>query len=343
MNTEDQSQSPAETGGEPSTAVEGETAETELAPSLADGVESMPALEAVPADLDADEDLADDLPYGGVNTTVDVPDEEPFLPPPPRRGRYELVGDDLDIDAALAAVASLSDVAAEREAYDDAQETAAQESELPVFLLPTPPAVALKRGTPASLIPALILIVTGGLLTLATTSGAAIPAPFIAFGALAAVAVLMLGYWLTAGRWARGAFFLATLLLLSAGALYWLTLPGSPGAAGTPIFIVTTGIALILTAFMSRPRTRRAFLPGLLMIVGGGVGLGFSLGVFNTALLATAAQYAWVIPVALLVLWAALALAALILSLDPGPLVTWPMVVIAVYFFAFGLLPQRQS
>lgn len=50
-----------------------------------------------------------------------------------------------------------------------------------------------------------------------------------------------------------------------------------------------------------------------------------------------------ILNIALLVLWAALALAALILSLDPGPLVTWPMVVIAVYFFAFGLLPQRQS
>jgi hypothetical protein len=303
MNTEDQSQSPAETGGEPSTAVDPEAADVELAPSLADGADVPPTPEVVPAELDAADELADDLPYADADATINVPDEEPFLPPLPRRRSYELMGDDLDIDAALAAVASLSDVAAEREAYDDAQEAAAQQGELPVFLLPTPPAVALKRGTPASLIPALILIVTGGLLTLATTSGAAIPAPFIAFGALAALALLMLGYWLTAGRWARGAFFLATLLLMSAAALYWLALPGSPGGAGTPIFIITTGIALILTALMSRPRMRRAFLPGLLLIVGGAVGLGFSLGVFNPALLTTAAQYAWAIPVVLLILW----------------------------------------
>jgi hypothetical protein len=302
MNSEDQSQSAAETGGEQPAAIEPERIEAELPPSLADGADAVETV-VVNADADALDDLVDDLPYDSASTTDDLPDDEPFLPSLPRRGGYELIGDDLDIDAALAAVATLSDVAAEREAYDAAQEAAAQPSEMPVFLLPTPPAVALKRGTPASLIPALILIVTGGLLTLATTSGAAIPTPYVAFGALAAVALLMLGYWLTAGRWARGAFFLAALLLLSAAALYWLALPGSPSAAGTPIFIVTTGIALVLTALMSRPRTRRAFLPGLLMIVGGAVGLGFSLGVFNPVLLTTAAQYAWVVPILLLLLW----------------------------------------
>lgn len=302
MNSEDQSQSPVEAGGEQPSAVEPDRVEAELPPSLADGADTPTDTVIVTADAVALDELADDLPYEGPGTTIDVPDDEPFLPPLPRRGGYELMGDDLDIDAALAAVATLSDGAAEREAYDDAQE-AAQPSEMPVFLLPTPPVVALRRGTPASLIPALILIVAGGLLTLATTSGTTIPTPYIAFGALAAVALLMLGYWLTAGRWARGAFFLAALLLLSAAALYWLALPGSPGTAGTPIFIVTTGIALALTALMSRPRTRRAFLPGLLMIVGGVVGLGFSLGVFNPALLATAAQYAWVVPVIFLILW----------------------------------------
>ncbi len=297
MNTEDQSQLPADPGEEQSTAVEPDAALTDLPPSLADG-----AAEAE----EISEELADDLPLHAESTTYAAPDVETF-PAPPRSTRdYDLLGDDLDIDAALAAVAtlSISDAAAEREAFGDAQEEIAHTSDLPVFLLPTPPAVSLKRGTPASVIPALILIVTGGLLTVATTSGAAIPVPFIAFGALAAVALLMLGYWMTAGRWARGAFFLATLLLLSAGALYWLAAaPGSPGAAGIPVFIVTTGIALMLTALVSRPRTRRAFLPGLLMVVGGAVGLGFTLGIFDPALLTLAGQYGWVIPIVLLVLW----------------------------------------
>jgi phosphatidylcholine synthase len=42
--------------------------------------------------------------------------------------------------------------------------------------------------------------------------------------------------------------------------------------------------------------------------------------------------------VALLALWAALGLAALVAGLQPGPAVTVPLVVIALYFFAAGLI-----
>jgi len=42
--------------------------------------------------------------------------------------------------------------------------------------------------------------------------------------------------------------------------------------------------------------------------------------------------------IALLVLWAVLALVAVILRLEPGPYVTWPLVAIALSFFAAGLL-----
>ncbi len=48
--------------------------------------------------------------------------------------------------------------------------------------------------------------------------------------------------------------------------------------------------------------------------------------------------------IALLVVWAALALAAIAMSLDPGPYVTWLLTVIALYFFAAGLLrPPAQK
>jgi phosphatidylcholine synthase len=48
--------------------------------------------------------------------------------------------------------------------------------------------------------------------------------------------------------------------------------------------------------------------------------------------------------IALLAVWAALALVAVILRLDPGPYVTWPLIAIAVYFFAAGFLrPARQE
>ena len=42
--------------------------------------------------------------------------------------------------------------------------------------------------------------------------------------------------------------------------------------------------------------------------------------------------------VALLALWAALALAALVAGLQPGPAVTVPLCIIALYFFAAGLI-----
>ena len=45
--------------------------------------------------------------------------------------------------------------------------------------------------------------------------------------------------------------------------------------------------------------------------------------------------------VALLALWAVLALFAVLLNLDPGLLVVLPMTAIAVYFFVAGFLPRR--
>jgi phosphatidylcholine synthase len=45
-----------------------------------------------------------------------------------------------------------------------------------------------------------------------------------------------------------------------------------------------------------------------------------------------------VLNIALLAAWAVLAFVALINDLSPGPYVTWPLVAIAVYFFAAGLL-----
>jgi phosphatidylcholine synthase len=44
--------------------------------------------------------------------------------------------------------------------------------------------------------------------------------------------------------------------------------------------------------------------------------------------------------IALLLVWAALALVTVALNLQPGPYVTWPLALIAVYFFLAGLLPR---
>jgi len=44
--------------------------------------------------------------------------------------------------------------------------------------------------------------------------------------------------------------------------------------------------------------------------------------------------------VGLLLAWAVLALVTVIDNLQPGPYVTWPLALIAVYFFVAGLLPR---
>jgi phosphatidylcholine synthase len=44
--------------------------------------------------------------------------------------------------------------------------------------------------------------------------------------------------------------------------------------------------------------------------------------------------------VGLLLVWAALALITVIANLQPGPYVTWPLALIAIYFFVAGLLPR---
>jgi phosphatidylcholine synthase len=44
--------------------------------------------------------------------------------------------------------------------------------------------------------------------------------------------------------------------------------------------------------------------------------------------------------IALLLAWAALALVTVLYNLQPGPYVTWPLAIIAIYFFVAGLLPR---
>ncbi len=210
---------------------------------------------------------------------------------------------DLDVDAALAAVASLSDIVADREVSEDAALAAEQPSTAPVLSFAPPKPMALRRGSLASIIPAAILIVAGALLTLATTAGAVVPTQFVVWGAIGAVGLLLISYWLSSRRWARGSFFFATLLLLSAAVFYAMTAPDGIGVKGFPLLIVATGVALILPSLAARPATRNVLVPGILMIVGGLVALGFTFGIFDASLLSLAAQYAWIAPVILIVLW----------------------------------------
>ena len=123
-----------------------------------------------------------------------------------------------DIDAALAAVASLSEMMPEREA--EAQARADSQQGTPTFVpeMPMPPLTTLKRGQLGSIVPALLLIGFGAWLTLTTTSGTP-PDPLLVAGRdrRRDHAVTLLAQWIGTGRWSRGVLFFALLVLLVGG------------------------------------------------------------------------------------------------------------------------------
>jgi hypothetical protein len=185
---------------------------------------------------------------------------------------------DMDIDAALAAVTSLSDVVAEREAEAAAQAAAEQEQLeeaaqaareraewLESYSFPHPSLTRLQRGQPSSVIPALLLIATGAYLTFALTLSDSPPAPgIVVLLVCGVVGLTLLSYWLSSGRWARGALFLGLALILSGGAIYYAALPDalSPDQSWT-LLVGAWGIAALLTGLLAKPRSGRMIALGL--------------------------------------------------------------------------------
>jgi hypothetical protein len=226
----------------------------------------------------------------------------------------------LDIDAALAAVTSLSDLVAEREAEEtaerqqvEAEERAAQarvewaES----YVFPRPSLTHMKRGQLSSVIPALLLIVSGAYLTFALTLSAAPPAPgVVALIVLGVIGITLLSHWLSSGRWARGALFLGLSLLLTGAALFYLSLPTalSPAASWT-LLIGALGVSVALSGLLAKPLSGRLVALGLGILVSAGFALAAALGFIPTFAL-TALQSAWmvVLPVAAVLMLLALVL-----------------------------------
>jgi hypothetical protein len=187
---------------------------------------------------------------------------------------------DLDIDSALAAVSSLSDMIAEQEAQEQAiaaaqAEQEAREAEFRNNPMPKPPLSSLQRGQLASVLPGLLLIAIGAWLTFTLTTATAPPPPGITTAVVTgAVALIFLAHWISTGRWSRGSLFLSIGLLLSAGVIAFLLQPASPGLGrGWPLLLAALGLTFILSAFLARPARRGFALPGFLMIVGGLVGV----------------------------------------------------------------------
>jgi hypothetical protein len=261
--------------------------------------------EPVSDDADA---AVDDSPAALTASDEDALETLRLFPPEPS----DVMPGDLDIEAALAAVSSISDMLAEKEAEElaeveraeAARQAAAERQarlEHPERFFPVPPQTTLHRGQMASVIPALVLIGLGAWLTFTLTTSKAAPDPALMIGALAGGAALMLlSRWLTAGRWARGALFFALALLFGGGTILFLAQPASPGLGrGWPLLVAALGLAIMLTGILAQPSDRRLLWPGLLLVAAGGAGLAVTLNLLNSDLLNLAATW-WPVPVVLL-------------------------------------------
>ncbi len=220
--------------------------------------------------------------------------------PPPAPVDDWMVG---DIDAALAAVASLSEIMPEREAEAEARADARRSAPAFVPRMQLPPVVTLKRGRLGSLVPALFLIGIGAWLTLMTTAGTP-PDPLLVAGVVVGGIVLsLLAHWLGTGRWSFGLLFFALLLLLLAGVVFFSLQPtGLDPQRAYPLVLVALGLAMTLAGLLGRPFSLRLMLPGLLVVLAGGVGLAVTLGYVPPDLLTTAVTFAPAVLVVVLVL-----------------------------------------
>lgn len=227
---------------------------------------------------------------------VSAVDEEVGVTDNPLMGEDWSLG---DIDAALAAVASLSETVADAEAESHQQ---AEPTFVPEMSMP--PLTTLKRGQLGSLVPALLLIGVGAWLTLTTTTGAP-PSPLLVAGVVIGGLVLtLLAYWISSGRWSRGTLFFALVVLLVAGVIGFSLQPnGLNLTRAYPLLIVAVGLAVVLDGLLARPANARLIAPGALLVLAGVVGLTVTLNLIPPDVMTIAVPLAPVVLIVVVLLW----------------------------------------
>lgn len=207
--------------------------------------------------------------------------------------------EDLDVEGALAAVASLHEltrtdeleavdeaVADEDEVeidtfervespddgIDDTVETAleAVDSEPYESVFPHPPASALHRGQLASIVPALLLIGSGAYLTFILTASENTLSPTLLVAlSIGGIGVILLAHWITSARWAMGNFFIAVLLLLTGSTAAYLAVPNNLSLMqGWPLLLTAVGTTFVISDLFV-PSGRRLWLIGLIFAISG--------------------------------------------------------------------------
>lgn len=209
-----------------------------------------------------------------------------------------------DIDAALAAVATLSEIMPQREAEAEARADARHSAPAFVPAMRLPPLMTLKRGHLGSMVPALLLIALGAWLTLTTTGGAPPEPQLVAAVVLGGIVVSLLAQWLGSGGWSRGVLFFALLILFLAGVIVFSVQPnGIDLARGYPLLLVALGLAVALSGVLARPLNAKLLAPGALLVLAGGVALGVTLDFIPGTLVAAFVPFAPVVLGVVLILW----------------------------------------
>lgn len=206
------------------------------------------------------------------------------------------VSDEIDVEGALAAVASLHTLTQEEQKQEEQEEedrrlaeteaegaieerhaaAAEHEPEAAAAAMPAQPAPLptdhLLRGQAASVVPAFLLMGAGAVLIFLLTTDSALPAPpLLLAGVLLSLGIMLLSRWFSSR--APGSLFVGLLLSLFAGALFLIGQPTPPAwATGWPPLLIAPGLALFLGA-LAMPGERSASLPGAALIAAGVVSL----------------------------------------------------------------------
>ncbi|MGB1285586.1 MAG: hypothetical protein ACPG7F_03545 [Aggregatilineales bacterium] len=268
-------------------------------------------------------DVAPEMMQDSEDTDLDLLFVSEMPPEAPQIYEGDTAGtptlDSFDIDAALAAVASLStlagdaveadsisdnaglhpesdiadiadelviegfDVEVDTDVIDEASDafimgddgelpdvTGLQSTEAPTFEdVTAPPMFYIQRGQMASVIPAVLLLAgAGGLAAILLSETIVLTSGMIVAGLCGAIGLMMLGQWFSSKRWSAGNFFIGMMLVLLSGTALYLMQPESPGLAAAPLFVVVSGLALVLTATFT-PIGRGVLAFGLMISVAG--------------------------------------------------------------------------
>ncbi|MDQ7033450.1 MAG: hypothetical protein Q9P01_01045 [Anaerolineae bacterium] len=162
----------------------------------------------------------------------------------------------------------------------------------------------LHRGQLASIVPAVLLIGAGALLTIILTisADATINLPVVSALVVSGTGVAFIAYWLSSSRWSTGSFFIGMTLTLLGGTGVYLALPNNLDIInGWTLFLIAIGTAFVLTDLMS-PSNRRLWFVGLILAIAGFAGMVMTGQLLDDAIIQTLSRLLPVVLVALAVL-----------------------------------------